>query len=56
MPHCLDPGTAEVVEVRTFDGQNWETTYKQEQQKKDGSILNFSKEWLSEWLPYKHTT
>ncbi|KAL3685074.1 hypothetical protein R1sor_003096 [Riccia sorocarpa] len=24
---CVDPGTIEILEIRTFDGQNWEESY-----------------------------
>ena len=26
-PHCLDPGTVKGVEIRTYDGQNWEQAH-----------------------------
>ena len=41
MPHCLDKGTFEVIEVRKYDGQNWEKQMELEKTKKN-SILQFS--------------
>lgn len=36
--HCLDPGTVEEVETRTFDGENWEDFFE------SSGIAEFSKD------------
>ena len=43
MPHCLEPGTLKKVIDKSFDGQNWEKSMEQEQDKSN-SILKFSNE------------
>ena len=37
MPHCLDPGTVQRVNIRKFDGTNWEQSMQHFPQIKDFS-------------------